>query len=66
MQQKAAAGATKKDQDPDPEGKELASVSEPLDEAAKLVRVLREHAGDRLETHKWAFQVGRVLLMLRV
>lgn len=58
--QKAAAGAgAKKEQDPDPDGKELASVPDPLAEAAKLVKVLRDNAGDRLETHKWAFEVSR-------
>ena len=57
LQNTNKTAAIKKDQDPDPLGKELASVADPLDEAVKLVRMLKEHAGDRLQTHKWAFQV---------
>ena len=43
--------------DPDPQGKALASTQDPLGEASKLVGTLREHAGDRLQTHLWAFKV---------
>ena len=46
--------------DPDPQGKALASTQDPLGEASKLVGTLREHAGDRLQTHLWAFKGVRI------
>ena len=56
-QQQQKAGV-KRGQDPDPLGKELASASDPLSEAVKLVCLLRDNAGDRMRTHEYAFQVG--------
>lgn len=44
--------------DPDPDGSELASTSNPLEEAAKLLVPLREHASGRLKTHTLSFEVG--------
>ncbi len=44
--------------DPDPDGAELASTSTPLEEAAKLLVPLREHAGSRLKTHCLSFEVA--------
>ena len=43
---------------PDPDGSELASTSNPLEEAAKLLVPLREHASGRLKTHTLSFEVG--------
>ena len=48
--------------DPDPQGKALATTQDPLGEASKLVGTLREHAGDRLQTHLWAFKVCALLV----
>lgn len=54
--------------DPDPDGDLLAATDSPLDEATKLVTMLREHAGMRIQTHKFAFEVymrkKRMLLAL--
>lgn len=59
---------TKKKEDPDPHGKALAATSDPLGEATKLLDKLKQHAGDRMETQKWAFEVyvrkARLLLAL--
>ena len=52
--------------DPDPEGRQLAAVADPLAEAAKLLRRLREHAGDKLLVQQLSFEVylrqGKLLL----
>ncbi|KAL4856126.1 N-terminal acetyltransferase A complex auxiliary subunit [Chlorella vulgaris] len=69
----AAAAAKKgekaeerKKKDTDPDGRQLAAVSDPLAEAAKLLRRLREHAGDKLLVHQLSFEVflrqGKLLL----
>lgn len=54
--------------DPDPDGELLAATDQPLEEATKLVTMLREHAGMRIQTHKFAFEVymrkKRMLLAL--
>lgn len=54
--------------DPDPDGEALAAVDDPLEKATKLVTILREHAGMRIQTHKYAFEVymrkQRMLLAL--
>ena len=44
-------------QDMDPDGAQLAAVEAPLEEAAKLLQVLREHAGGFLQTHLLGFEV---------
>jgi peptide alpha-N-acetyltransferase len=52
--------------DPDPEGRQLAAVADPLAEASKLLRRLREHAGDKLLVQQLSFEVylrqGKLLL----
>jgi hypothetical protein len=53
---KAADGASAA-KDPDPDGKELAAVALPLEEAAKLLKVLRENADGLLKTHVLGFEV---------
>ena len=54
---KAAAAAAPKEVDADPDGAALAAVPAPLDEAARLARLLREHAGGHLRTHVLAYEV---------
>jgi len=54
-QQRAAAAAAKP-ADPDPDGAKLAGADDSMAEAAKLVRVLAEHAPDRLITQRCAFE----------
>ena len=44
--------------DLDPDGAELASTSNPLEEAAKLLVPLREHASGKLKTHTLIFEVA--------
>lgn len=55
---KKAAAAAPKEVDADPEGAALAAVAAPLDEAARLARLLREHAGVHLRTHVLAYEVS--------
>lgn len=43
--------------DTDPDGVQLAAVADPLAEAAKLLRRLREHAGDQLAVQQLSFEV---------
>lgn len=47
-----------REKDPDPEGKQLAATKDPLGEATKLVQQLKQYAGDRMQTHLLAFEVG--------
>ena len=49
--------AEKTVKDPDPDGAELASVADPLEEASKLLLNLREHASSRLRTCTLSFEV---------
>lgn len=51
------AAAAAKEKDPDPDGEQLAKTAQPLEAAVKLVRMLKEHSGDRLRTHVLAFEV---------
>jgi len=44
--------------DPDPEGRQLAAVAEPLEEASNLLQVLRENAHGNLKTHVLGFEVA--------
>ncbi|GMH43697.1 hypothetical protein BSKO_11619 [Bryopsis sp. KO-2023] len=54
--------------DPDPDGEKLAAVEDPQAEATKLVTMLRQHAGGRIQTQELAFEVylrkKRMLLAL--
>ena len=50
--------------DPDPDGAELASTSNPLEEAAKLLVPLREYAGGKLKTHTLIFEVALLALSI--
>lgn len=63
---KAAAGEEKRKKDTDPDGVQLAAVADPLAEAAKLLRRLREHAADKLLVQQLSFEVylrqGKLLL----
>ena len=70
----AAAGGgkgadSKKPQDPDPNGVQLAATKDPLGEATKLLNRLLTAAPDRLETQLMAFEIfsrkKKVLLALR-
>lgn len=54
---KQSGSSAQKEKDADPDGEQLAKVAEPLAEAVKLVRMLKEHSGDRLQTHVLAFEV---------
>ena len=54
---KKAAAAAPKEVDAEPDGAALAAVAVPLDEAARLARLLREHAGEHLRTHVLAYEV---------
>ncbi|GAX81967.1 hypothetical protein CEUSTIGMA_g9395.t1 [Chlamydomonas eustigma] len=54
---KKEAQAAPREKDPDPDGLKLAGTEDPLGEAAKLVTMLKQHAGHRLETHTAAFEV---------
>lgn len=53
---KKGGGEVKK-RDPDPDGVQLAMTTNPLGQAAKLVKRLVSHAGENLETHLLAFEV---------
>lgn len=44
----------------DPDGVELAGVPDPLEEASKLLAILRENAGSRLKTHTLSFEVASI------
>ncbi len=59
------AGGPAKEKDPDPDGAKLAQTPDPLGEASNLIRMLKTHAGARLQTHLLAFEV-RVQLNNRV
>lgn len=48
--------------DPDPDGVQLAMTTNPLGQAAKLVKRLVSHAGENLETHLLAFEVKQNLV----
>lgn len=54
---KKAAPAPPKEVDPDPEGAALAAVADPLEQAARLARLLKEHAGGHVRTHVLAYEV---------
>ena len=54
---KKQAGAAAKEKDTDPDGDQLAKVADPLAEAVKLVRTLKEYSAHRLQTHVLAFEV---------
>ena len=56
---KGSKDGTLNKEDPDPHGAALAGHPDPLGEAAKLVRLLRENAADQLHTHNLAFEVWR-------
>ncbi|CAL8463644.1 g3178 [Coccomyxa elongata] len=66
---KKQAGVAAKEKDTDPDGDQLAKVADPLAEAVKLVRTLKEFSADRLQTHLLAFEVylrrGKLLLALQ-
>ncbi|KAL4424899.1 hypothetical protein ABPG77_002122 [Micractinium sp. CCAP 211/92] len=65
----AATGEEKKKRDTDPDGVQLAATADPLGEAAKLLRRLREHAGDNLGVQQLSFEVylrqGKLLLAVQ-
>ena len=63
---KKAAPAPPKEVDPDPEGAALAAVADPLEQAARLARLLREHAGGRVRTHVLAYEVRAGSSRMRV
>lgn len=46
--------------DTDPDGVQLAATADPLGEAAKLLRRLREHAGGKLEVQQLSFEASAV------
>ncbi|EKX40411.1 hypothetical protein GUITHDRAFT_158303 [Guillardia theta CCMP2712] len=50
-------GKTIKQDDPDPDGEQLAKVEKPLDEASRYVSILQEHAGNLIETHLLSMEV---------
>ncbi|KAL4451836.1 hypothetical protein ABPG75_007498 [Micractinium tetrahymenae] len=65
----AQLGEEKKKKDTDPDGEQLAATPDPLGEAAKLLRRLREHAGDELAVQQLSFEVyvrqGKLLLAVQ-
>lgn len=67
-EKKKAVATEKKEKDPDPDGEKLAATEDPLGEATKLVVMLKEHAGDKLDTQLAAFEVysrkGKALMCL--
>ena len=58
---KQSKGKTEKnkEKDEDPDGAQLASVADPLEEASKLLQVLRENHKHDLSTNLLSFEVSR-------
>ena len=61
---KQSKGKTEKnkEKDEDPDGAQLASVADPLEEASKLLQVLRENHEHDLSTNLLSFEVSRTTL----
>ncbi|CAH8355923.1 unnamed protein product [Eruca vesicaria subsp. sativa] len=63
-EESTASGASKsgkrnvKPVDPDPHGKKLIQVEEPMAEASKYLRLLQKHSPNSLETHLLSFEVN--------
>lgn len=57
---KANKNKKEKEKDPDPNGEKLASVANPLEEASKLLQVLREYHENSLQTQILGFEVRKL------
>jgi N-alpha-acetyltransferase 15/16, NatA auxiliary subunit len=44
----------------DPRGEKLLRTEDPLAEADKLLRILKEHSAQRMSTHKAAFEIAEL------